>query len=127
MHVIRLTGPSARARAMRLVQAAPDYAVVSVRAADRTNDQNAKMWAMLTDIAIAKPEGRVWPPEIWKAAFMAALGHEVKWQPGIEGGPPFPSDYRTSKLSKAAMSELIEFILAYCARHNVKLSDEVNA
>lgn len=121
---VRITGPSAKQRAHRLVEAAPDYAVVSVRAADRTKDQNAKMWAMLSDVAMQKPEGRSMPPELWKSAFMSALGWEVKWQPGLEGGPPFPSDYRTSKLSKAQFSELIEFIASYGARHGVKFSDQ---
>ena len=126
-YAVRLTGRSARERARRLVDAAPDYAVVQIRAADRTNDQNSKLWAMLTDVALARPEGRAWPPEIWKSAFMAALGWEVKWQPGIEGGPPFPTDYRTSKLSKAQFSELIESIYAYGARHGVKWSEGVAA
>lgn len=126
-YAVRITGRSARDRAKRLIDAAPDYAVVQIRAADRTADQNAKMWAMLTDIALAKPEGRNWPPEIWKSAFMAALGYEVKWQPGLEGGPPFPTDYRTSKLSKPQMSDLIESIYAYGARHGVKWTEGVDA
>ncbi|WP_353143308.1 recombination protein NinB [Paracoccus sp. (in: a-proteobacteria)] len=53
-------------------------------AAGRTISQNAKMWACLTDIALAKPEGRAMSPEAWKSAFMSALGYEIIWQPGID-------------------------------------------
>ena len=58
---------------------------------------------------------------------MAALWHEVVWQPGIDGGPPFPAGYRTSRMSKAQMSEMIEFIYSYGARHGVRWSQEVAA
>lgn len=39
-YTVRLTGPRQRAYAHRLVDAAPDYAVVTVKAGDRTLDQN---------------------------------------------------------------------------------------
>ena len=118
-----LSGAYQRDLARRLIDAAPSGAVVIVREARRTIPQNSRMWAMLSDIARAKPEGRVMPPEAWKAAFMSALGHEIVWQPGIEGAPPFPAGFRTSKLSKAGMSDLMEFIASYGSRHGVQWSE----
>ena len=119
-----LRGDVQRRLAKALIDAAPLDAVVTVKEGTRTADQNAKMWAMLSDISRAKPEGRSMSPETWKAAFMSALGHEIIWQPGIEGAPPFPAGFRTSKLSKARMADLITFIAAYGDRHGARWSDE---
>ena len=123
-YTVRLTGKSSREYAKRLIDAAPDYAVATVKAGDRTLDQNALMWALLTDISRAKPEGRKMPPEWWKAAFMAAMGCEIIWQQGIDNHSPFPAGFKSSKLSKPQMSELIEMIYEYGARHGVKWSKQ---
>jgi hypothetical protein len=54
---------------------------------------------------------------------MAALGHEVKFEMGLDN-QPFPIGFRTSKLTKPEMSDLIEFIYAYASKHGVKWSEE---
>ena len=118
-----LRGEHQRRLAHQLIDKAPQDAVVKVSAAKRSDDQNAKMWAMLSDISRAKPEGRAHIPEVWKCIFMAALGHEVKFETGLDG-QPFPIGFRTSKLTKAQMSDLIEFIYAYASKHGVKWSEE---
>ncbi|MFH5773552.1 recombination protein NinB [Paracoccus sp. NGMCC 1.201697] len=120
-----IRGDMQRHLAKALIDRAPVDAVVTVKEGTRTLDQNAKCWAMLSDIARAKPEGRAMSPEMWKAAFMSALGHEIVWQPGIEGSPPFPTGFRTSRLSKSQFGGLITFIMAYGDRHGVRWSDEV--
>lgn len=122
-YTVRLTGQRQRQYAHRLVDAAPDYAVVTVKAGDRTLDQNAKMWAMLTDISLAKPEGRKWTPEVWKCAFMHSLGHQVQFAEGLDNSGPFPLGFKTSKLTKPQMSDLIEVIYEYGARHGVEWSE----
>lgn len=119
-----LRGEHQRRLAHRLIDKAPQDAVVAVSAAKRSDDQNAKMWAMLSDISRAKPEGRAHIPEVWKCIFMAALGHEVKFETGLDN-QPFPIGFRTSKLTKAQMSDLIEFIYAYGAKNNVKWSEKI--
>lgn len=118
-----LHGVEQRVLACDLVKAAPVNAVVTIKEGNRTLDQNALMWAALSDIARAKPEGRVMAPEAWKAAFMSALGYEIVWQPGIDGSPPFPAGFRTSRMSKSQMADLITFILAYGDRYGVRWSD----
>jgi len=118
-----LRGPTQRAFAKRLIDAAPDDAVVIVKAGTRSADQNAKMWAMLSDISRAKPQGRRHTSEVWKCLFMSACGHAVQFQMGLDGNP-FPVGFSSSKLSKAQMSDLIEFIYSYGAEHGVKWSDE---
>jgi hypothetical protein len=121
---IILRGPTQRQLACRLIGAAPEDAVVSIRQGTRTLDQNALMWALLSDISRAKPEGRAMTPEMWKAAFMSALGHEIIWQPGIDGSPAFPTGFRTSRLSKSQFADLITFIQSYGDRHSVAWSME---
>jgi len=74
---VLLTGHRSRRIAHELIDAAPDFAAMEIKPPRRTNDQNAKMWAMLSDISRAKPEGRMMGPELWKAVFMQACGHEV--------------------------------------------------
>jgi len=115
-----LDGPDRRRLACELIARAPQGAVLTIKPPGRTLSQNDLMWALLSDIARAKPEGRSWAPEMWKAAFMSALGYEIVWQPGIDNGPPFPAGFRTSRLSKEGMSELIELVYSYGARHGVK-------
>ena len=122
-YTVRLTGPRQREYAHRLVDAAPDYAVVTVKAGDRTLEQNAKMWALLTDISLAQPEGRKWVPGVWKSAFLHSLGHQVQFAEGLDGSGPFPLGFRTSKLTKPQMSDLIEVIYEYGARHGVEWSE----
>ena len=118
-----LRGEHQRRLAHQLIDKAPQDAVVKVSAAKRSDDQNAKMWAMLSDISRAAPEERRHIPEVWKCIFMAALGHEVKFEMGLDN-QPFPIGFRTSKLTKSQMSDLIEFINAYASKHNIKWSEE---
>jgi hypothetical protein len=118
-----LRGDAQRELAKRLINKAPQDAVVKVSLPNRTDDQNAKMWAMLSDISRATPEDRHHIPELWKCIFMAALGHEVMFTMGLNN-QPFPVGFKTSRLSKAQMSDMIEFIYAYGSQHNVKWSEK---
>jgi hypothetical protein len=122
-----LRGLSQRSFAKGLIDRAPADAVVTVRAATRSTDQNAKMWAMLSDISRAKPEGRQWPPETWKAAFMHYLGHQVQFCEGLEGSGPFPFGFRSSRLSVSQMADLITCIQEYGDRHGVAWTDPQQA
>jgi hypothetical protein len=121
-HTIALRSPHNRIRAHKLVDFAPDGYVCEIRPPTRSNDQNAKLWAMLTDISLAKPEGRAHTPEVWKTLAMHACGHEVQFLNGLNG-EPFPAGFRSSQLSVAQMSELIEFLYEFGARHGVRWSD----
>jgi hypothetical protein len=122
-YTVRLTGKNQREYATRLIAAAPDYAVVTIKAGDRTLPQNSLFWQMLTDISRAKPDGRNHSPDVWKALMMNACGHAVQFTTGIDG-EPFPIGFRSSKLTKPQMSELIEFMYEYGSRHNVQWTYE---
>jgi hypothetical protein len=118
-----MSSSSRRFEAKRLIDLAPDYAVVKIDAPRRTVDQNALMWALLSTISRAKPDGRTHTPEVWKALMMNACGHEVQFLMGLDGNP-FPHGFRSSKLGKDQMTELIEFIFSYAAQHGIVLTDE---
>ncbi len=112
-----------RQRAHALVDAAPERAVVNIRAETRTNEQNAKLWAMLSDVSRAKPEGRVLPPEVWKCVFMAAVGHQCRFEPSLDGKGVVPIGFKSSRLNKGEMGDLIEAIYAFGAEHDVEWSE----
>ena len=100
-----------RKQAHKLIDCAPYGHVISIKPPTRSGAQNDKMWALLSDIARAKPEGRRHTAEIWKCLFMAACGHAVQFEQGLDGAP-FPIGFRTSRLTKEQMSDLIAFLLA---------------
>jgi hypothetical protein len=122
-----LSNRAVRQRAHALIDAAPEGAVVNIRAATRTSEQNDKMWALLSDVSRAKPEGRVLPPEIWKCIFMASVGHQCRFEPSLDGKGVVPIGFKSSRLNKAEFSDLIECILAYGAEHDVAWSDPAMA
>lgn len=109
-----------RENAIAAIRAAPDGWRVQVSPPLRTVDQNAKLWSMLNDVARAAPEGRNWPPETWKAAFMHFLGHQVMFAEGLDNTGPFPLGFRSSKLTVRQMIDLIDCIYEYGGRHGVE-------
>lgn len=121
---IVLHGASSRYEAQALIEIAPIGHVVKISPPTRNNDQNAKMWAMLSDVARAKPEGRHWPPETWKAAFMHSLGHQCQFAEGLDGSGPFPVGFRTSRLTVSQMADLITVIAEYGDRHGVRWTEK---
>jgi hypothetical protein len=111
-----------RQQAHKLVEAAPIGAVLTIKPASRSTDQNAKLWALLSDISRAMPGGRKHTPEVWKELFCHACGHAVQFEMGLNG-QPFPTGFRTSRMSKAEMSDLIEFISAWAAEQGITLRE----
>lgn len=123
-HTIILSGPRARHDAKALVDRSPPNAVVTFKEQRRTNDQNALLWTLLGYVSRAKPEGRAYPPEIWKSLFMASTGHQARWEPALDGNGVVAVGYRSSRLTKAEMSDLIEAIHEYSARHGIQFTEE---
>lgn len=124
---IILRGASQRDFAKHLIDRAPADAVVNIQAARRTNDQNAKMHAMLSDIARAKPQGRVLTTDVWKALFMAEAGFRCHFEPTLDGKGVVPLGFKSSRLNKAEFSDLIECIYAFGAEHDVAWSEPMPA
>ncbi|MFY7926741.1 MAG: recombination protein NinB [Aquidulcibacter sp.] len=121
-HTVIIVGEKQREFAHKLVSQAPVGYVVSVKPQTRSGEQNALMWALLTEISKAKPHGRQHTPETFKLLFMHALGHACAFEMGLNG-EPFPVGFRSSKLSKQQMSDLIEYIRAYAAEAGLQLRE----
>ncbi len=107
------------------IRAAGPNARITIAKPNRSADQNSKMWAMLADVARAKPEGRQWTPETWKAAFMHYLGHQVAFCEGLDGSGPFPLGFRSSHLTVGQMADLITCIYQYGDEHGVEWSETI--
>ena len=125
-HTVILDSHYRREQAHKLVDAAPVGAVVTVAPPKRTIPQNARFHAMLTDVSLAMPGGRRHTPEVWKAIFMNACGYAVQFEAGLSG-EPFPVGFRSSRLSKKQMGELMDFIEAWGAENGVTFHDQVAA
>lgn len=109
-----------RKNAYRVIDGAPNGSVVTVKPPRRTLDQNARMWALLSEISLAKPEGRSLTPDVWKSIFMHALDHAQRFEMALDGQGMVPVGFRTSKLSKEQMGDLMNMIEEYGARHGVQ-------
>lgn len=125
-YLTNLSTPHARARAKYWIDRAPDDWVCEVREKRRTNAQSEKMWAMLTDISVARPLGRRHTPDDWKAIAMNACGWECQFCEGLDGRP-FPKGFRSSNLTKTQMSTLIDWLQAFGDEHGVQFSDNREA
>lgn len=96
--------------------------------ARRTTDQNALMWALLTEVATqVRWHGMKLSPDDWKLIFLDALKREVRIVPNIDGNGFVNLGRSSSDLSKAEMSDLIEIIYAFGAQHSVRFQDRAEA
>lgn len=118
-----------RARAMQVITAAPEGSRVDVKAAKRSLPQNDRMWAMLTEIAQQLPwHGVKLRPDDWKLIFLDALKREVRAVPNLDGTGFVNIGRSSSDLSKSEMTDLIELIFQFGAKHGIEFArDEVAA
>ena len=97
---------------------------VEFKGPQRTHDQNARMWAMLTDVAEQQEvAGAKRHTETWKALFIEQLGHETEYLPSLDGERVVAIAYSSSDLSTEEMSDLIELMFAWGFEHGVVWSD----
>ena len=119
------TLPQQRLDALRWLNNASDGVVVEFRKGQRSGEQNRRFWAMLGDLSKqAEHNGRKFTADQWKYLVMHACGHEVQFMNGLNG-EPFPAGFRSSKLNKEQMSELMEFMSAYGAENGVVFREPV--
>jgi len=95
--------------------------MVTVSEQTRNLEQNAKLWALLAEVADQVDwYGNKLSAEDWKCVFSAALKKE-RVVPGINGGFVVLGQ-STSKMSKSEFSELIELIHAFAAEKGVSFA-----
>ena len=119
-----LRGLTDIARAISVIQKAPPGTRVEIKGAKRTLPQNDRMWAMLTDVSRqAQHHGQRYTADQWKVIFMHAAGREVTFIPALEGGGFIPWGQRSSDLSVAEMTDVIECMFEWGARNGIEWSD----
>ena len=97
--------------------------VIELRKETRTVRQNARLWAMLTEISQQVDwYGRKLTAEQWKHVFSASLKKQDV-VPGLDGGFVVLG-LSTSKMTKAEMSDLQMLMEAFGADKGVKFHDQ---
>lgn len=121
--IYRLVHNEARQRAANDCMNAPEGYVVEVKEATRTLEQNALLWALLSEIeSQCDWHGLKLSAEEWKDLLSAGL-MKSKVVPNMEGNGFVILGQRTSKMSKRDFSDLVELIHAFAAERGVVLSD----
>jgi len=97
----------------------------------RSQEQNDRMWAMLTDISKQVDwhvDGKLekLDAEEWKHIFSAGLKHHQRVAAGLEGGFVILGQ-RTSKMTVRQMTDLITLIFAFGDQRGVQWSDPKTA
>lgn len=118
--MIIVHGTNDRAKAADWCRKAPPGTRIEFKASKRTLPQNDRMWAMLTDVAQQKEHcGRHYSADQWKILMMHACGRELQFLPSLDGATFIPWGSSSSDLSKAEMTELMDFIEAWGAENGV--------
>lgn len=91
----------------------------------RTLDQNARLWSIATDISKSGKEwgGLKLSKANWFRLLVAAV-YGQKMVPSLDGNGFVFVDARTSRMTKAQISEVIAFAESWCVSEGIELSDE---
>ena len=117
-----LAHDTARRNAAAFCMLAPAGWHVRITPPSRSLDQNARMWAQLSDVSRQVVwHGRKLTADEWKIVFTAALKKQDVI-PGIDGGF-VAMGQSTSKMTKREMSDLMELIAAFGAEHGVEFGE----
>lgn len=99
--------------------------IVEVKPETRSNDQNALLHALLSDISRqCEWAGRKWDIESWKrlatSAWCRTRNEGVQIVPAIDGQGFDVLYQRTSKLTRAECSDLCEYLMAWGTEQGVE-------
>jgi hypothetical protein len=122
--LVILNRASDRERVQAWAAKAPWGTRVTFQEAKRTTDQNARMWAMLTDVARqVKWDGLKLSADDWKLIFMAALKQELRMVRNLDGTGFVQLGRSSSSLSVGEMADLMDLIAAFGAREGVTFAE----
>lgn len=100
--------------------------VVKVEPETRSTEQNARLWAMLTDISEQVDwYGKRLTPEDWKHVFSASL-RKLDVVPNLDGSGFVALGQSTSRMTKAEMSDLQTLMEAFGAEKGVRFQTKEN-
>ncbi len=119
-----INGPFDRKKAADWCLKAPAGTRIEFKAAKRTLPQNDRMWAMLTDVAQQLAwHGVKLSPDDWKLVFLDGLKRELRLVPNMDGTGFVNLGRSSSDLTKGEMSDLMELIAAFGAKHDVTFQE----
>lgn len=96
--------------------------VVEVKPETRSLEQNARLWAMLTDISEQVDwYGKRLTPEDWKHVFSASL-RKLDVVPNLDGSGFVALGQSTSRMTRSEMSDLQTLMEAFGAEKGVRFS-----
>jgi hypothetical protein len=117
--IVEIKGADDRDKIARWARHVPLHTTVEFRAPRRSNDQNALMWSLLSQISKQVDwYGQKLSNEDWKDVLTASL-RRTRVVPGIDAGTFVPLGMRTSQMTKEEISELLELIYAFGSERNV--------
>lgn len=127
---ILLVGAETRRAACELVQQAPTGWLVRIGEPPRTLEQASRFWASCRDVARSSAtwDGERQTKQGWHDLFLSGWAvltrnERPRLMLGLEGERvcliPHSRD-----LSEREMSELLDYISAWCARHGIPLKEE---
>lgn len=97
---------------------------IEFKANKRTIEQNSKLWACLTDIAIQlRWHGQRLSTNEWKMLFLDALKRELRMVPSLDGTGLVNIGRSSSDLTKDEFSDLLELIIQFGTEHGVVFHD----
>jgi hypothetical protein len=118
-----LTRDDIRARAADWCRRLPHGTRVEFKAPRRSTDQNALMWQRLGEVSAQVDwYGAKLSADDWKDVFTASL-RKARVVPGLDPGTYVPLGMRTSDMTVAEMTSLLELIAAFGAEHGVRFRD----
>jgi NinB protein len=121
--VLRAKPHLVRQNIAQALATAPDGYIVTIQPPKRSLEQNAKLWAMLKDIADQVVwHGKKLISEQWKDLFTASLFRQTV-VPNLEGDGFIACGTRTSKMSVREMADLIELMYAFGSERGVVWSE----
>lgn len=127
-----LRGEQVRLNSMEFIRTLPidekKPLVVSIKPMTRSLEQNAKLHAMLSDIAKqCEFQGKKRDVETWKMIFVSAhkiaKGGQAEMAIGLEG-EVINLRESTVQMSVKRLASLIEYVQAYCDLNGVVLNDK---
>lgn len=112
---VTINGPADRDQISRWAQKVEVGTIVEFRKKTRSNEQNAKLHAMLSEVAVQVVwYGAKLNIEDWKNMFSASM-RKAQVVPGIDPGTVVPLGIHTSTMTVDEMSNMIEAIYAFGA------------
>ena len=101
---------------------------LTIESEKRTLDQNAKFHALCSDIARAGTQWAGKPRNAAQWKVLLVSGHAIVTKEGSDMVPGIEGEFvnlreSTAAMSKARSSSLIEYAMAFCAMHDVKIGE----